>query len=82
MSVVDKDKAYMHSVSELSYQSIVSIKPTKNLSADIEVHYNRKSFIAAIWRSNYRDRYVFAIMAIRDGTVLYISWYFAIGKLA
>jgi hypothetical protein len=76
LSVVDKDKGDMHTVSELSYHSIVSIKPTKNLSAAIEVHYNRKSFIAAIWRSNYCDRYVFAIRAARDGTVLYIIWYF------
>jgi hypothetical protein len=80
--VVDKDKGDIHTVNGFSYQSIVSIKSTKNLSAAIEVHYNRKSFIAAIWRSNYGDRYVFIIRAIRDGTVLYISWYFAIGKLA
>ncbi|HKG89271.1 MAG TPA: hypothetical protein VKA95_13175 [Nitrososphaeraceae archaeon] len=82
MSVVDKDKGDMHTVSEFSYQSIVSIKPTKNLSAAIEVHYNRKSFIAAIWRSNYRDRYVFAIRRSGMVQLSISSGIFATGKLA
>jgi hypothetical protein len=36
-----------------------------------------QTIIAAIWRSNYRDRYLYAIRAIRDSTVLNISWKFS-----
>jgi len=70
MGIVDKDNGCICIVSKFSYQSLMSIKSTKNPSPTMKEHYNRQGFVDAFWRSDDGDRYVFGIMATGDNTVL------------